>query len=135
MANWLHWFKRFRQFKRDEEQHLSDLNTLRDELEFLGFDIYGLYSNPLRGIGSALQIAKEMGITIHRGTCYSNCCVSLPKEHWKYPLREDADDSIINPWLRGKRKPDDVKEINCWGPTVEIAIAQLLISCRKAGVI
>lgn len=131
----LRLFGEFRRYKADQKKTEAELAELEQALGRLGFDTRGLYTNPLRGIGSALQIAEELGATIYRGTCYSDCRVSLPREKWKYSLGEDVNDSVINPWIQHKRTPEETEEISTWGRTVEIGVAKLLIACRRVGVI
>lgn len=121
--------------QRNEQIRAARREALERELASLGFDTRGIYTNPLRGIGAALQIAAQYGITVHRGTCHGDCRASLPMMAWKNSLPTDVDESIINPWIHGRTKPEDVEEISTWGLNVEEAVARMLINGRLARII
>lgn len=126
--------KRLHDIDRWEKEKENRYSSMESELKLLGFDTRGLYSNPLRGIGSALQILDEYGATVHRGTCHGDCRVSLPKASWLYDIREDCDPYILDPWL-GRMLASHAIEISVWGRTIQEAAARMLINCRKAGII
>lgn len=121
---------------KDREQSILKRQKTENELEALGFDIHnGLYSNPLNGLGTSLEILEKYKATVHRGTCYSDCRISIPKETWQHLLRDNPDMTVPSLWTTENIKLSEVEEISVWGRNVQEATANMLIYCRRAGVI
>jgi hypothetical protein len=120
---------REREWKAVLSQRQSDL---LQHLETLGFT--WRIGDPTRDIGTALELADEYGIEIHRGTCFGDCIAFIPRNRWRYPINKSIKSGRYGTWLEDK-DPDTIKHIAAWNTSVPMAISGCLVNARIAGVV
>ena len=128
IRNWRELYSDYNERERISQQRAEALKALGG----LGFE-WGLGS-PAHNVGTALELADEYGIEIHRGTCYGDCVAFIPKERWRYPLNREIKSGRYGTFFEDKN-PDEIEEIAAWGLDVPLAVSRCLRNARIAGVV
>jgi hypothetical protein len=93
----------------------------------------GLPGDVAYNLGSAIELARDLGIELYKGMTFGDCRAVLPRANWR---NDDGDPGEMFPYgqfLYKARK--DVTEIQMLSANICFAITKCALEARQAGVI
>ena len=116
-----------------KRERALEIKEVFDTFDFEWPVMAGEHSHPIFAIGSALELAHQYKIQIHRGTCHGDCVAYISKEDWKNPINTTACQHTLGVWCI--RPWTEITSIHGYGQNVREAVVCCLIHAKRAGII